>query len=61
MTVNETSWAFLLDQDQRWRWERHSGPGSEVERSTGYFRTLAECLLDARANGYSSRPDGADD
>jgi hypothetical protein len=43
---------FYQDRSRKWCWKHVDKSGSEIAHSADCFATLAECVNDARHNGY---------
>ena len=54
-TDRRRRWTFGFRTGNLWFWQI-SHPGGETEVSSESFGTLAECVLDAKANGYVAWP-----
>ena len=48
-------WTFGFRAGNLWFWQI-ARPGGETEASSESFATLADCVLDAKANGYVAWP-----
>ena len=51
MFDRRAQWKFLITEDGSWYWQVER-PGTELRKSATHFKTLAECALDARHEGY---------
>ncbi len=47
---------FYQDKKRRWCWRHVDGDGSVIEHSKECYATLAECVNDAKRNGYLTGP-----
>lgn len=54
-TERRTRWGFRFSSSNTWRWNA-TDPSGVVRMSEEAFRTLAECVSDAIAQGYVPRP-----
>ena len=48
------TWTFYQDKNDEWRWRRTAPNGDIVAASTEGYKNRADCVANARRNGYPS-------
>ena len=51
--VDNDKWEFYKDAADKWRWRRTAANGNIVGRSSQGYVNKADCLENARRNGYT--------
>ena len=51
-------WCIYFEGDRGWTWQCTDQGGGVLARASRSFRDHAECLVDARRNGYPNAPKG---
>lgn len=47
------NWVFYRDRIGEWRWRHLAGDGEQLGASTEGYKNRADCVANAKRNGYS--------
>jgi len=53
---HDDKWRFFNDNRGKWRWRRLSRNNKTVGASTQGYKTYADCMANAKRNGYEFKP-----
>lgn len=51
--MSQDTWTFYQDSQGKWRWRRTAGNGQIVGASSEGYNNRADCVANARRNGYT--------